>query len=90
MTRVTPKCRKILIIQQVGDPAICTKISDELIVKYGHYVQAINYPTVPRGEEKLRIAPTPHHNRAMMDQFVADLVNLKSHKQILLLKSLFC
>ena len=59
---------------QVGDPAICSKISDDLIVKYGHYVQAINYPTVPRGHEKLRIAPTPHHTREMMDQFVADLV----------------
>lgn len=53
---------------QVGDPAICTKISDDLIKKFGHYVQSINYPTVPRGEEKLRIAPTPHHTREMMDQ----------------------
>ena len=68
-------CLKLLIyFAQVGDPAICSKISDDLIVKYGHYVQAINYPTVPRGHEKLRIAPTPHHTREMMDQFVADLV----------------
>ena len=58
----------------MGDPEICSKISDDLIVKYGHYVQAINYPTVPRGHEKLRIAPTPHHTREMMDQFVVDLV----------------
>ncbi len=36
-------------------------------------MQAINYPTVPRGEEKLRIAPTPHHTTAMMDRFVNDL-----------------
>lgn len=39
-------------------------------------MQAINYPTVPRGEEKLRIAPTPHHTEEMMDQFVADLVKV--------------
>jgi len=39
-------------------------------------VQAINYPTVPRGEEKLRIAPTPHHTEAMMDDFVSDMVEV--------------
>ena len=42
----------------------------------GHYVQAINYPTVARGQEKLRIAPTPHHTREMMDRFVGDLVKI--------------
>jgi 5-aminolevulinate synthase len=65
-----------IIPVHVGDPAICTKISDDLIVKFGHYVQSINYPTVPRGEEKLRIAPTPHHTREMMDQFVKDLATV--------------
>lgn len=59
---------------QVGDPLLCTKVSDELIRNYGHYVQAINYPTVPRGQEKLRIAPTPNHTKPMMDQFVKDLL----------------
>ena len=50
----------------VGNPAITTKISNDLIKKYGHYIQAINYPTVPRGEEKLRLAPTPHHSRQVV------------------------
>lgn len=58
----------------MGDPLLCTKVSDELIRNYGHYVQAINYPTVPRGQEKLRIAPTPNHTKPMMDQFVKDLL----------------
>lgn len=39
-------------------------------------MQAINYPTVPLGEEKLRLAPTPHHNRAMMDEFIEDLYDI--------------
>lgn len=57
----------------VGDPALSTALSDSLLRNWGHYVQAINYPTVARGEEKLRIAPTPHHTKEMMDQFVLDL-----------------
>lgn len=51
-------------------------MSDTLLKEYGHYVQAINYPTVPVGEEKLRLAPTPHHTRPMMDQLVADIVKV--------------
>jgi len=65
-----------IIPVHVGDPALNSALSDELIKQFGHYVQAINYPTVPRGEEKLRIAPTPHHTEAMMDQFVDDLTKI--------------
>jgi len=65
-----------IIPVHVGDPALNSALSDELIKQFGHYVQAINYPTVPRGEEKLRIAPTPHHTEAMMDQFVEDLTKI--------------
>jgi len=58
----------------IGDAEVSSALSDALLKNWGHYVQAINYPTVARGEEKLRVAPTPHHTRAMMDQFVGDLV----------------
>ncbi|XP_045124439.1 5-aminolevulinate synthase, erythroid-specific, mitochondrial-like isoform X3 [Portunus trituberculatus] len=67
-------CPSHIIPIHVGDPLLGTKISDELIRNYGHYVQAINYPTVPRGQEKLRLAPTPQHTRPMMEKFVQDLL----------------
>lgn len=57
----------------VGDPETCAWICDRLLTDYGHYVQSINYPTVPRGEERLRIAPTPFHTQDMMKLFVKDL-----------------
>lgn len=55
---------------------LCSEIADHLLRDKGHYVQAINYPTVPKGEEKLRLAPTPKHNRAMMDKFVRDTMDI--------------
>lgn len=58
---------------RIGDPLRSSKISDLLMLNFGHYIQAINYPTVARGEEKLRLAPTPFHNEAMMDQLVEDM-----------------
>ncbi|XP_026466616.1 5-aminolevulinate synthase, nonspecific, mitochondrial-like [Ctenocephalides felis] len=58
---------------KIGDPKICTAVSDKLLKQYGHYVQAINYPTVARGEEKLRMAPTPHHTKPMMEQLLLDM-----------------
>lgn len=57
----------------VGDPEVCSWICDRLLNEFGHYVQSINYPTVPRGEERLRIAPTPFHSENMMLDFVKDL-----------------
>ncbi|CAL7946447.1 unnamed protein product [Xylocopa violacea] len=61
---------------KIGDPLLCSQLADLLLKDKGHYVQAINYPTVPKGEEKLRLAPTPRHTRSMMDQFVKDTLDV--------------
>ena len=57
---------------KVADPFQCTMVSDRLLRK-GHYIQAINYPTVARGEEKLRLAPTPHHTKGLMNLLVDEM-----------------
>lgn len=59
-------------ITQVADAAKNTEVCDELMSRHNIYVQAINYPTVPRGEELLRIAPTPHHTPQMMNYFLGE------------------
>ena len=60
----------------VGDPVRAKKISDILLAEYGVYVQPINYPTVPRGTERLRFTPGPSHDAAMMDELTGALVEI--------------
>nr|WP_283647304.1 aminotransferase class I/II-fold pyridoxal phosphate-dependent enzyme [Marinovum algicola] len=63
----------------VGDPVHAKKISDILLAEYGVYVQPINFPTVPRGTERLRFTPSPVHGPREMDALVGAMDDLWSH-----------
>jgi 5-aminolevulinate synthase len=66
----------------IGDPVRAKKISDILLAEYGVYVQPINYPTVPRGTERLRFTPGPAHTREMMVELTEALVEIWSRMEL--------
>ena len=66
----------------IGDPVLCKQVTDELVERHRIYVQPINYPTVPRGTERLRLTPTPLHRDEDVERLVAALRDVWSRFSI--------
>ena len=66
----------------VGCPIKAKRVSDILLAEYGLYVQPINFPTVPRGTERLRFTPGPTHSAEMMDELTEALVEIWTREEL--------
>jgi 5-aminolevulinate synthase len=66
----------------IGDPVLCRHVTDRLLDEFQIYVQPINYPTVPRGTERLRLTPSPLHSEADIDHLVQALTLIWSERDL--------